>query len=135
MASLPGWPTTGRVLLVSSVACAAIYNGAARGQSGTVFMTAAIGSNFDNKLVRFDNGVQTFAVDTNLGVHSAFQGVTILNNEVLVADFGSASNAIQRFSLNGDYLGVFASIVVPTYLESDSHGNVYTTHLNLGPDV
>jgi hypothetical protein len=92
-------------------------------QSDVVFMTAAVGPSFENLLIRFDDGIQTFAVGT--GEISAFQGLTVLDNEVLVADYHTTVRAIQRFSLDGQYLGKFAVSDSAMYLESDRQGNVY----------
>jgi hypothetical protein len=101
-----------------------IFPSAAQAQSDLVFMTA---DDFDpapqSYLYRFDMGTQTFAVDTGAG--AGFQGVTVLGNEVLVADY--LAERIQRFSPTGAYLGPFATLTDPTFLESDASGNVYTT--------
>jgi len=99
-----------------------------RAQSDIVFMTADDQSH-DSHLHRFDAGVETFAVNT--GGSDAFLGVTILNGEVLVADF--LEEVIERFSPDGTYLGPFASSTLATFLESDSNQNVYTTPYSLGP--
>lgn len=84
-----------------------------------------------SRLFRFDNGAQTFAVNT--GGPDTFLGVSVLNGEVLVAEYND--NAIQRFSPDGTYLGMFATTASPTFLESDSNGNVYTNPSSLGPPV
>ena len=106
--------------------------GAAVGQSSIVFMTSDdLFPGLQSRLHRFDAGVETFANDT--GAPTAFQGVTIHHGEVLVADY--IGEQIQRFSPNGTYLGGFASIVNPVFLESDSSGNVYMTHSSIGPSV
>lgn len=99
-----------------------LLGGTARSQSDVVFLTNDTNGPTQSLLTRFDQGTETFGVTTGSSAH--FQGVTILNNQVLVADHGL--NAIQRFSPNGTLLGAFAAITDPTYLESDSSGNVYT---------
>ena len=102
----------------------------AAGQSPIVFMTADYAAP-ESRLVRFDAGVESFAVTA--GTRAAFIGVTILDGYVLVADF--QAGAIQRFSPSGNVLAPFALFDNPTFLESDSSGNVYTTHFSLGPPV
>jgi hypothetical protein len=92
------------------------------GQSQVVFMTSD-NRDFDSRLHRFDAGVESFAI--SVGVRPAFEGVTVLNGEVLVADY--RADQIQRFAPKGSYLGAFAPFEFPTFLESDSSGNVYTT--------
>jgi hypothetical protein len=100
-----------------------------RAQSLVVFMTA----NYpvSSKLVRFDSGFETYAVTSESD--AAFLGTTILNGNVLVADF--RVDAIQRFSTSGALLSPFALFDNPTFLESDSSGNVYTTHFSIGPAI
>jgi hypothetical protein len=95
------------------------------GQAPVVFMTSS------SNLHRFDNGIETFSVS---GPSSGgFLGVTTLNNSVLVAD--SIANKIQKFSPAGAYQGAFAAIIDPTFLESDSSGNIYTNPSSLGGPV
>jgi hypothetical protein len=118
-----------RALMIASVAGFSMIAGQLVAQSDIVFMTADINPGFDSKLVRFDSGSESFATDTSAS--DAFLGVTILNNEVLVAD--SQAEKIQRFDPAGTYLGPFASSILATFLESDSSGNVYTTPFSLGP--
>ena len=112
------------VLMVGGLICFAAPANTAFGQSDLVFMTADVSLFGPSKLVRFDAGTPTFAVDTG-GSHNFF-GLTVLNRELLVAD--QTADAIQRFSPDGTYLGTFATTGVnPNYLESDTSGNVYTT--------
>src|SRR6185503_17729332 len=93
-------------------------------QSPVVFMTADITPGVQSKLMRFNSGVQVYAVDN--GLTPAYTGITMLNGEVLVGDFIGSN--IQRFSTAGAYLGIFASPGIdPVFLETDSAGNVYTT--------
>ena len=101
-----------RVLLMSFG-----VGGIVHAQSNEVFLTTT------SRLVRFDMGTQSFAVNSNHG--DVFQGVTVLNGQVLVADY--ANDTIRRFSPNGVYQGTFASGFSPAYLESDGGGNVYST--------
>jgi DNA-binding beta-propeller fold protein YncE len=61
----------------------------------------------------------------DIGTPTAFQGVATLGNTVLVADY--VDEAIQRFSPDGTYLGQFVSVLDPTFIETDSAGNVYMT--------
>jgi hypothetical protein len=82
-------------------------------------------------LHRFDQGIESYGVNT--GDPQAFLGVTVLGGEILVADF--IANEIQRFLPDGSYVGPFASASEPTFLESDSSGNVYTTPFSIGPPV
>jgi hypothetical protein len=104
--------------------------GIAHAQSEVVFMTADISPGIDSRLIRFDNGIQTFAVDS--GEADAFLGTTVLNGEVLVADF--VDESIRRFSPGGSYLGTFGLPAgAPSFLESDSSGNVYTTLFSFLP--
>jgi hypothetical protein len=84
-----------------------------------------------SRLFRFDNGVQTFGVPAPAG--SLFHGLTVLNGNVLVADYGN--NAIRRYTPNGVALSNFASTTNPTFLESDSSGNVYANQGPLGPPI
>lgn len=101
-------------------------------QSPLVFVTVDVAppaSPVTSKLVRFDSGIETFSV--NAGASSAFQGVAPLGGNLLVADY--VNEAIQRFSSTGAYLGQFAAFTNPTFLESDSAGNVYTSQSVLGP--
>jgi hypothetical protein len=119
------------LLLVGSLISVLNISGAAFGQSDVVFMAADVVTGNASKLVRFDEGTETFAVAPS-GQHY-FNAVTVLNGEVLVADSGPV--AIQRFAPNGTYLGVFASppsVSTPVYLESDSNGNVYAMLMNPG---
>lgn len=107
---------------------ATALDGVAQAQSDIVFVTG------DSSLSRFDMGTESFVTGT--GGQSAFLGVTVLRDEILVGDY--LADAIQRFSPDGTYLGEFASIATPTYLETDSSGNVYTTPFSTdpsGPDV
>ena len=117
----------GMMIMVGVLTTLLNVAGFAFGQSNIVFMAADVSPSFQSKLVRFDAGTETFAV-TPSGDH-VFHAVTVLNGEVLMAD-GRTANAIQRFSPNGTYLGVFASPPgSPGYLESDSSGNVYISLL------
>jgi sugar lactone lactonase YvrE len=112
-----------------AVANLILLAGVALGQSDVVFMAADVATG--SKLVRFDAGTETFAVAPN-GSHF-FSAVTVLNDEVLVVD----SEAIQRFSPDGTYLGVFVSPPSesqPLYLESDSNGYVYAMLVYPDPD-
>lgn len=114
--------------VVSAALVVLVCPGATSGQSPVVFATIETLAPKDF-LVRFDSGVETFAA--TVGSFPAFIGVTILNRQVLVADF--SANAIQKFSPDGVYLGQFAVLnKSPTFLESDRSGNVYTTHWVLG---
>jgi hypothetical protein len=102
----------------------AVAAGGLHAQSPIVFMTAQINpvNPFqDSELVRFNSGIQSFMTDT--GGSRAFNGVAILNGEVLVAD----GFQIQRFDPDGSYLGPFASPGLASFLESDSDNNVYAT--------
>jgi hypothetical protein len=90
-------------------------------------VTADISPTFQSKLFRFDGGVETFGVARGPASASAFQGVTVLSGNILVADYHTTANRIERYSPNGTDLGVFASTTGPSYLESDNSGNVYTT--------
>lgn len=90
-------------------------------QSDIVFMTADKLPNLTSYLYRFDAGVQSFEV--NSGGNPAYQGLTVTGGRVLVADY--IGEAIQSFSPDGTYLGAFASVLDPAFLESDSSGNVY----------
>jgi hypothetical protein len=109
--------------------CLVTAVGRLHAQSDIVFMTADIDPGGQEKLVRFDSGSQSFTTDT--GSNGAFLGVTVLNDEVLVADFGAEE--IQRFEPDGSYIGPFATSILSTFLESDSNQNVYTTPSSLGP--
>jgi hypothetical protein len=93
-----------------------------------VFMNADTSS---SRLFRFDNGAQTFGVPAPSG--SAFHGLTVLNGNVLVADYGG--DAIRRYTPNGVPAGNFAVTTSPTFLESDSGGNIYTNPGPLGQPV
>lgn len=84
-----------------------------------------------SNLHRFDGESDLFAVGA--APDSAFQGVTLLNGVVLAADL--REGVIQRFTLDGTLLAPFATVANPTFLESDSGGNVYTTQFSLGPAV
>jgi formylglycine-generating enzyme required for sulfatase activity len=108
--------------------------GGVHAQSPIVFMTAAINPTQapDSELVRFDSGTQSFMTDTS-GFHG-FDGVTILNGEVLVAD--PVSGQIQRFDPDGSDLGLFASPGEGArFLESDSHDNVYASGTGGPPET
>jgi hypothetical protein len=110
--------------LMASVLNLVILNLVASAQSPLVFMT------LDSSVHRFDYGIQTSTFGPGGG---AFHGVTIHNNNVLVADF--TGDAIRRISPTGASLGDFASIASPTFLESDRSGNVYTNPSVLGAPV
>jgi hypothetical protein len=99
----------------------------ANGQSPIVFMTVEL----PTSLVRFDNGLQTFQVGPGGG--EAFHGMTVHGGNVLVADY--ISNSIRRYTTDGNFLDNFALIAEPTFLESDSSGNVYTNPSVIGPPV
>jgi DNA-binding beta-propeller fold protein YncE len=125
MNAILNWFSPRRILAVGRALSLMLICSSAQAQSSPVFMTAD-DETFTSHVHRFDNGSQTYAVNT--GGFDAFQGVTTLNGEVLVADF--VADAIQRFSPSGTYLGTFGSPGgSPTFLESDSSGNVYTTLL------
>lgn len=112
--------------LIQLGAAAIVLTAASRicAQSGIVFLSAETALGGPAKLVRFDNGVQTLQAP-DPGDH-AFYGVTELNGEILVADY--LDESIRRYSPTGSYLGNFASPgFSPTWLESDSRGNVYAT--------
>jgi DNA-binding beta-propeller fold protein YncE len=112
------------MLMIGGLISLLTQAGVALGQSDIVFMTADT-PNLQSNLVRFDSGTETFAV--NQGGSPGFLGVTVLNGELLVADYLFA-NAIQRFSPDGTYLGAFVTTnFSPTFLESDTSGNVYST--------
>lgn len=103
-------------------------------QSSVVFMTAdyVLNPPPKSKLIRFDNGTQTYGV--NSGSPNWFTGLTVLNGELLVAD--KQANKIERFSPVGTYLGDFASPTNgPFFLESDSSGNVYSTQGLFGQPI
>jgi DNA-binding beta-propeller fold protein YncE len=119
-------------LLTSAMSCATafIITVSSFGQSPVVFMTADI-SIPPSTLYRFDGGVQTFAMPGP--ANSAFLGETILNGNILVADF--RDDVIQRYSPAGTLLSPFAAFNNPSLLESDNSGNVYTTHYSIGPAV
>jgi hypothetical protein len=104
-------------------------SGVTRAQSPVVFMTADYP--VPSKLVRFDSGVETFAVTTSTS--AGYQGVTVVNGVVFVADYDAG--AIQRFSSSGTVVSPFAVYDKPTYIESDSSGNVYMTNFNSGPTI
>ncbi|HEX2476432.1 MAG TPA: hypothetical protein VHK01_16890, partial [Lacipirellulaceae bacterium] len=110
-----------------------LVDGGAFGQSDIVFMTSDVEPNFQSKLFRFDMGVETFGVSTGSPFDSAFHGVTVLNGNILVSDY--RAERIERFSPSGTHLGAFALTVSPTFLESDSSGNIYTTPVSLSPPV
>lgn len=93
-----------------------------------VFMDADTSS---SRLFRFDNGVQTLSVPAP--GNSLFHGLTVLNGNVLVADYGA--DAIRRYTPNGVPAGNFALTTAPTFLESDSGGNVYSNPGPLGLPV
>jgi hypothetical protein len=81
-------------------------------------------------LHRFDDGTETFA--TNTGGIDAFLGVTVFGGEVLIGDF--LSEDVERFSPDGTYLGTFGIHAgAPSFIESDSNGNVYTTYFQFAP--
>jgi hypothetical protein len=116
------WTIGGLALVVGALnlglSCVATY-----AQSPVVFMTIDVASpTLQSRLVRFNSGAEAFSV--NAGTPNAFQGVTPLGNDLLVADY--TNNRIERFSTTGSYLGQFAAFTDPTFLESDSSGNVYT---------
>jgi hypothetical protein len=93
------------VELISRAAC---------GQSPVVFLAES------SRVIRFDSGAESSVIHNN-----AF-GITTLNGILLVANF---NDAIQKYSPNGDLLGNFALLKTPTFLESDSRGNIYATPL------
>lgn len=97
----------------------------------TIFMTADEATGPSSQLHGFYQANEVFAVDASTA--SAFQGVSTLKGDVLVADYGE--EVIQRFDIGGNLLTPFASIQDPTFLESDSSNNVYTTASSLGPAV
>jgi hypothetical protein len=117
-------------LTVLPTACALIVMFAQSASLGApiVFMDADTSS---SRLFRFDNGVQTFGVPAPSG--ALFHGLTILNGNVLVADYGG--DAIRRYTPNGVPAGIFALTTSPTFLESDSGGNIYTNPGPLGLPV
>jgi hypothetical protein len=102
---------------IATAACAPI----AYGQSDTVFLSIEIGSS--SRLIRFDAGLESISIGT---FRNAFESVAVFNGELLVGDF--FQQTIQRFAPNGNYLGPFATPAnQPDFLETDSHGNVYST--------
>jgi hypothetical protein len=109
------------------------FESGAFGQSEIVFMTSDVEPDFQSKLFRFDMGVETFGVSTGSPLESAFHGVTVLNGNILVSDY--LAEVIERFAPDGTHLGSFALTVSPTFLETDSSGNVYTTPASLSPPV
>jgi hypothetical protein len=110
-----------------------LLDGAALAQSDIVFMTSDVSPSFQSKLFRFDAGIETFGVAAGSPVASAFHGVTVLNGQLLIADF--SSDEIRRYAPDGTQLAPFAAITTPTFLESDRSGNVYTNPSALGPPV
>jgi DNA-binding beta-propeller fold protein YncE len=98
-----------------------LCNSSVVAQSPVVFMSDDIAAN-TSELSRFDNGAQTSAVTNS---PARYQGITVLNGNVLVANF--QSHTIDTFSPAGTFLGAFSTPSVnPVYLESDGAGNVYT---------
>src|SRR4051794_40935564 len=91
------------LILRASIIVLVVFNNIVLAQSPIVFMTDDVTGN-TSELVRFDNGTQTFGV-----THSParYQGATLLNGNVLVANF--QSHTIDRFSPAGTFLGVFST--------------------------
>ena len=116
-------PLLGSILLVGLLLNLSLLQGTAYSQSSIVFVTNEALPGDGSTLTRFDQGSETYGVGA--GPSTLFQGVTVLNGQVLVADY--FSDVIQKFSLNGTHLGTFASYTNATYVESDSAGNVYAT--------
>jgi hypothetical protein len=115
--------TIGGLALVVGALNLAFSCAVAHAQSPVVFMTIDVGSpTLQSRLVRFNSGAEAFSV--NAGTPNAFQGVAPLGANLLVADY--INNRIERFSTSGAYLGQFAAFTDPTFLETDSSGNVYT---------
>jgi len=118
-------------LVVGCLLNLSLLAGTARSQSDLVFTTSDISPSHASRLTRFDLGSETFSVTS--GASSLFQGVSVLNGEVLVADYGT--EAIQRFAPDGTHLGAFAAFTNPIYLETDAIGNVYANSGGLGGSV
>lgn len=72
---------------------------------------------------RLDGADQTFIAPGDES--SRYSGLALLDGELLVADFGN--DEIRKLTTSGDPAGVFASILNPVHLETDSSGSVYTT--------
>jgi hypothetical protein len=121
---------TWHLLILAWFLNVAVWDSTTWAQSEVVFITADVdaGMDLESRLFRFDDGSESFAVTAAGGGPSLFQGITVLNGEVLVADLGA--NAIQQFLPNGTHSGAFASMDDPTFLESDSSGNAYATSLD-----
>jgi hypothetical protein len=110
------------LILCAAAASLIVCDSNLRAQSPVVFMTTKGSPDKFGEFVRLDAGTQSFDIQNKA---SLYMGVTTLNGNVLVADYGA--RAIQRFSPTGAYLSVFATPSnTPVFLGTDRNGNVYT---------